>query len=201
MTVTVKLVSAPKAWTNPRQQARAVFQEFKRSSPALQKAAVNIVKDRVQQEGVGPDGKVLVGYSTRPTRVQQLNELKPKRRPRGGRDRTTSQNRNNWTMLYEGGYKEYRQKIGLRADAFYFSNFGTAWRHFGTMYPSGFVREGAGFRWRLYIGFRRQEDQVAAADAEIKRPGMFTVGPREAAAYCRSILAPKFFDAMKLFFT
>lgn len=197
----MKLVESPKSWLDPAAAMRAVSQEFARDQEKLREEAAALVRDRVQRFGRGPDGAVLAGYSTNTIWVSQQNGLKPKRRPRKSKRLKQLNNRNNWVGLYMGGYKEYREAVGLPTAGFYFSNFGTAWRHFGAIAPRPIQRVGSGFIWRVEIGFRRSQDAIAAAEAEEKRPRMFQWGRQEAQAFLDYVLFPKFSDAFQRFFT
>lgn len=196
------LVEAPMSWQDPVRAMNSVIQDFARDQVKLRDEAAAMVRDRVQQLGRGPDGAVLPGYSTNTIWVSQFNGLKPKRRPRKSKRLKKFNNRNNWVGLYMGGYKQYREAVGLPTSGFYFSNFGTAWRHFGAITPRPIRRVGsAGFIWHVDIGFRRSQDAIAAKEAEEKRPRMFQWGRQEAQAYLDYVLFPKFSDALRRFFT
>jgi hypothetical protein len=92
-------------------------------------------------------------------------------------------------------------KTGLPIGGFYFSNFGTAWRHFGAFMPQEMKTNSSGFVWRVEIGFRRQEDQIAATEAEEKRPTLFKVGVREASEYFENHIKPALDEAFKQAFS
>jgi len=199
--ITVKTVEAPAWWEDPIKAARDLGLALRGELPKLTEVAESITRDRVRQEGTGPDGMPIAGYSTRPTWVSQFSGLKPKRRPRHGRVTQKLNNRNNWVGLYDGGYREYRQKAGMRVTGFHFENFGTAWRYWGKIGPRNFKRlPNGGFIWRLDVGFRRMEDAIAAGEAEKKRPRMFQIGPNEADVYATQFLFPTFFALFKRFF-
>ncbi len=202
MKITVKVVDEPAWWADPVRAARDLALAFRGETVKLSEVAIDIVRQRVRFEGTGPDGAAIAGYSSRPTWVSQFSGLKPKKRPRHGVRTKKLNNRNNWVGLYDGGYREYRHRAGMRVSGFHFDNFGTAWRHWGKVGARQFKRfPNGGFRWTLDVGFRRAEDAIAAAEAEKKRPRMFQLGPKEAAAYGTHFLFPKFFELFKQFFT
>lgn len=192
---------APLAWTHPERVVSAVRQEFQARRREVTERAAEIVRTRVSQFGVGPDGQAVAGYSSNPLAVSQYSGLKPKRRPRGAQSTRKLANRNNWVGFYPGGYKEYRAASGLRTDGFFFSNFGTAWRHWGDVGTQSIRRSRHGFVWSAGIGFRRLEDQIAAGEAQQKRPALFQIGPVEALIFLQDTLVPIFNNAFRKFYT
>lgn len=117
-----------------------------------------IVRDgirlRVSQTGQGETG-TLSGYSTNPV-VATVSELgKPKKVPPRG-----------WGSFYKGGYKQYREEVGLVSDIFVFSNKGNAWRDwkFFPLVDSGDIE----------FGFSSGANSTAADQAiDRGRPDMF----------------------------
>lgn len=197
MKVTFKMIDPPLAWTHPDRALGDVRAEFFAQTKELTERSAEIVRTRVSTYGVGADSISVKGYSRMPIQVSQYSGLKPKRRPRGAESTRKLDNRNNWVGFYRGGYAEYREKIGLRTDGFFFSNFGTAWRHWGDVGPRIFLRSRAGFIFRANIGFRRAEDQIASARAAETRSYLFQIGPMEAAILFKSVFLPTFNNAFR----
>lgn len=200
MKVTFKMVDPPLAWTHPDRALGDVRAEFFAQTKELTERSAEIVRTRVTTQGAGADSAPVRGYSKQPIQVSQQNGLKPKRRPRGAEVTRKLNNRNNWVGFYRGGYAEYREKIGLRTDGFFFSNFGTAWRHWGDVGPRTFMRSRAGFIFRANIGFRRAEDQIASARAAEARPDLFKIGPVEARWLLESVYLPTFNSSFRQHF-
>jgi hypothetical protein len=190
-------VEADPSWLHPERVAPVVQRTFASRSRELIAGSADKVRVRVQTLGVGADSVAVKAYSPRPTKVEQFSGLKPKMRPRGADETEKLNNRNNWIGTFSGGYAEYRQKIGLPTGGFYFSNFGTAWRHFGNVDAPQTVKRGGGFVWSVPIGFRRLQDQVAATAAQDKRRQLFRLGPLEAAELLNDIFMPIFNDGMR----
>lgn len=200
MKVTFKLVDPPLAWTHPDRALADVRAEFFARTKELTERTAEVVRTRVTTYGAGADSTPVKGYSRNKSSVSQYSGLKPKRRPRGAQSTLKLNNRNNWVGFYPGGYAEYREKIGLRTDGFFFSNFGTAWRHWGDVGPRVFMRSRAGFIFRTNIGFRRAEDQIASARAAESRPHLFQLGPVEALILLQGVYVPAFTDAFRRHF-
>lgn len=117
------------------------------------------IRIRVRDKGSGPDG-VLRGYSTTPL-VVEPGTLKPKRKPVRG-----------WYAFHGGGYKQYRQELGLVSELFVFSNRGTAWKDW-RFFP---IEE----RGPIAFGFAASANSQAADEAVRRgREDMFAPGDPE----------------------
>jgi hypothetical protein len=81
---------------------------------AISKTVVEGIRFRVSRTGQGGDGP-LKGYSKNPLKMQK--GPKPRLTPARG-----------WGSYHPGGYKQYRQEVGLVSDIFVFSNKGAAWK-------------------------------------------------------------------------
>lgn len=132
----------------------------------------NYIRNRIQKRGMGAEGR-LKGYSTRPVKVSQ--GLLTKRVPAGG-----------FPKHYSGGYKEYREDVGLQTSHFAFTNTGYSMSTF-----AGETRAGDPSS-PIFVGFTDGRS-VKAADAAIERDRehMFAVNDKEldklAALYLKSV--------------
>jgi hypothetical protein len=126
------------------------------------------IRERVSKRGEGSTGP-LKGYSTNPL-VIEPGSLKPKRKPARG-----------WYAFHGGGYKQYRQEIGLISDLFVFSNKGSAWRdwRYFALGQSGSIA----------FGFASAANTQAADEAIRRgRPDMFEPGDVEMNAAADKLL-------------
>jgi hypothetical protein len=116
------------------------------------------IRKRIQQRGQGAGGQKLAGYSTRPVKVN--HGLLRKKEPSGGLPKR-----------YKGGYKEYREDVGLQTDNFAFTNTGYSMSNFGHLNPGGDS---------IDIGFTDANSDQAAQDAVDRgREQMFDVDDKE----------------------
>ncbi len=116
------------------------------------------IRVRVGREGRGADG-TLKGYSTNPL-VLTKGE-KSRRTPRRG-----------WGSFHKGGYKQYREELGMEAEKFVFDNKGAAWRDWmqATQEPTG----------PLTFGFANAKNLMAAdAAVDNEREDMFDLNSAE----------------------
>ena len=134
------------------------------------------VRERVQKRGRGARGK-LRGYSEASITMSKtptagVKKYRPP--PVGGIDLGTK-------VLYKRGYKEYREALGKRVNAFVFDLTGDAWRDWD--YSQG------GVTADIEIGFSKVENEMAAKEAENNgRAGMFEFDRRGFAKLNRGIL-------------
>lgn len=124
-------------------------------------------RERVRDRSLGAGNTGLEGYSDNPVTIDYPGPLKRKRKPVGGAPTADG-------MYFQGGYKQYRRKAGLNAERFQFFNTGDAWRDWKIL------RYGSGARSESQIGFSDNANAIAAAEAEIKRPLLFSVDMSEA---------------------
>ena len=173
------------------------------------------IMHRVRSEGRGARGP-LKGYSTKPfwmpaNRVPgQKAFVVPAFRARAGGTGGTPGKRvktGNKTIIrgkgrtrrdasgrkwvrFDGGYKEYRESVGLRADRFGWDNKGKGWKDWAAV-----RRPGAA----AVVGFGQLQNFESANFAEAKRPDMWDVNDEEvdrAVAVATEAVADMISDAM-----
>lgn len=123
------------------------------------------VRHRVRDENLQKGRAPILGYSTNPIVIPYVGNPKAHRRPRGG----VAMGKRG--QFFEGGYAEYREKVGL-GSAFQFYNTGDAWRDWKALSYGSNSTPGE-------IGFTKQVNAMAASAAEEKRPELFFVDERE----------------------
>lgn len=142
-------------WHVP-EEASTIRGKYRQTVASYIRDAIRI---RVSQRGSGADG-ALKGYSSRPLVVEK-GILKSKRKPARG-----------WNSFHPGGYKQYRQELGLTSELFVFSNKGAAWRDW-RFFPLV-------LRGPIAFGFASAANDEAAVAAVLNgRPDMFEPGDVE----------------------
>mgnify|MGYP006921285448 CR=1 FL=1 len=126
---------------------------------------VEYVRHRVRDQGLQKGRVPIMGYSTNPLVIPWKGTLKPIKRPRGGKNLGTR------GMFFQGGYAEYRSKVGL-SDAFTFYNTGDAWRDWQVLVYGDEGKAGE-------IGWSKPANAIAASASEEKRPDLFFVDEHE----------------------
>lgn len=126
---------------------------------------VEYVRHRVRDQGLQRGRVPILGYSTNPLVIPWKGTLKPIRAPRGGKPLGKR------GMFFQGGYAEYRQKLGL-SQAFSFYNTGDAWRDWKVLVYGGEGTAGE-------IGWTKPQNAIAASASEEERPDLFFVDEHE----------------------
>lgn len=98
------------SWRGPEDPA-AIKAKYRK---VLAKHIRDGIRERVSKRGLGAHGP-LKGYSQKP--LKMFKGTKPRKTPARG-----------WGSYHEGGYKQYRDELGMPSDIFVFSNIGTAWK-------------------------------------------------------------------------
>lgn len=138
----------------------------------------NYVYERVSIRGLGYNQQPLAGYSTRPIAIPSdgITGPKPMRPPVGGVVSASGR-----SSYFKGGYREYRENLGLVSDRFVFTNMGNAWKDWR------YIREESAVR-PIQVGFTKKENQDAAEGAESRgRPRMFEVSDQEVSQFVPQI--------------
>lgn len=119
-----------------------------------------MLRDRIRNKGMGAEG-ALEGYSTKPTRV--TNGYLNKRQPPEGLPK-----------VYPGGYKQYREEVGLQTRRFDFTNTSYSLDNF-----SGDV-SGSDPSSSIEVGFHDMRSVMAADSAVARgRSDMFALSDKE----------------------
>ena len=149
----------------------------KRIRISVGQAIANRIRHRVQKRGEGASGK-LKGYSTNPRKMSISNQgrlkpiVKPKARIMRKSEGSKAVSRAQRVAFFKGGYKQYREDVGLGSEKFILSNKGELWRDWkaGMDSPTG----------RVKVGFSRAANMIASDLAQNDGRGdMFEPGWHE----------------------
>lgn len=143
-----------------------VKKKLKRTRTDLGYAIMTYIKDRVRRKGMGAYGP-LKGYSTKPFRFKK------------GKKPMWDDEELDGTVI-KGGYKEYRDSVGIPSAHFTFSNMGNAWNDWDFKVNA----DGT-----IFIGFTDPVNIEAANHAaDNGRPDMFDINEAELARVLDGII-------------